>query len=102
MTATLAACDVDLDRALELALDLCERREIFERPLGLMGVWGGVVREWLDELLPSDAHELCTGRVHLLLSAVAPLGAGTPLLQRRVVSEYRGGTIKHLALGFES
>lgn len=89
LTATLAACDVDMDRALDLALELCDRREIFERPLGLMGVWGDIVREWMEELMPDDAHEICSGRVHLLLSAVAPLGAGTPLLQRRVVSEYR-------------
>ena len=28
-------------------------------------VWGAVVRDWLDEILPSNAHELCTGRVHI-------------------------------------
>ena len=26
---------------------------------GLMGIWGQIVREWLDELLPEDAGVLC-------------------------------------------
>lgn len=26
------------------------------RPLGLAGVWGGLVRRWLEELVPEDAH----------------------------------------------
>lgn len=27
---------------------------------------GGMVREWLEALLPEDAHERCRVRVHLL------------------------------------
>mmetsp|Transcript_15402 Transcript_15402/g.27176 ORF Transcript_15402/g.27176 Transcript_15402/m.27176 type:complete len:177 (+) Transcript_15402:2-532(+) len=41
-----------------------------------------------DEFPPADAHQRCSSRVHLLLSALAPLGAGAPFLQRRVVSKF--------------
>lgn len=44
-----------LQVALDLAHQLCIKHRVFERPLGLMGVWGGIVREWLHTLLPYDA-----------------------------------------------
>jgi len=28
-------------------------------------VWGNVVRDWLEELLPENAHEICRGRVYI-------------------------------------
>ena len=37
--------------------------DIWNRPGGLAGIWGSLVREWLDELLPEDAAERCNGRV---------------------------------------
>jgi hypothetical protein len=36
---------------------------IWERPLGLAGVWGSLVERWLYDLLPGDAHQQCDGRV---------------------------------------
>jgi hypothetical protein len=32
------------------------------------GIWGAIVRRWLDELLPADAHERCSGRVSIVLT----------------------------------
>jgi hypothetical protein len=60
--------DTALAAANQLALDY----EIWERPLGLAGVWGGLVRAWLDELLPDDAHERCSGRVKLVVTEARP------------------------------
>jgi hypothetical protein len=31
--------------------------------MGLAGVWGGIIRQWLEELLPADAAERCNGCV---------------------------------------
>jgi predicted acylesterase/phospholipase RssA len=72
LAATLAATGADLERGLDLALDLSERAGVFERG-GLGLVWGGLVREWLQELLPDDAHLLCRDRVHLLALRIFPL-----------------------------
>ena len=49
--------------AAERALSLSMSISLWARPLGLVGVWGALVREWLRELLPEDAAEQCKGRV---------------------------------------
>lgn len=46
---------VDPAAALARAAGLCAERKVFSRPWGLAGVWGGLVRDWLAELLPPDA-----------------------------------------------
>lgn len=46
-----------LQAALDLAHQLCVQHRVFERPLGLVGIWGGIVREWLHTLLPADAAD---------------------------------------------
>jgi hypothetical protein len=46
-----------LQAALDLAHQLCIQHHVFERPLGLVGIWGGIVREWLDTQLPADASD---------------------------------------------
>ena len=40
--------------------------------IGLYGIWGGVIRQWLDELLPEDAAQRCEGRVELLVTTLCP------------------------------
>lgn len=66
LASVLVACQVDLDRSVRRAYDICVERDIFNRPGGLQGVWGAILRQWLDELLPEDAHERCQGRVKII------------------------------------
>ena len=73
-----------MDLALERALALCEETGALQRGAwGLYGIWGGVIRQWLDELLPEDAAQRCDGRVELLVTTLNPghlwlgLGLGT-------------------------
>jgi predicted acylesterase/phospholipase RssA len=68
LLSILAACQVDVTRAVTLAHELCVRYKVLQRPLGLAGVWGGLVREWLRELLPADAAEKCNGRVTVVVT----------------------------------
>lgn len=49
--------------------------QIWSRPLGLAGVWGAMVEDWLDELLPDEADKICRDRVHLLVTAVSRTSA---------------------------
>ena len=42
--------------------------------MGLMGVWGSLIEEWLDEILPEDAAEMATGRITILLTTIPKLG----------------------------
>lgn len=57
LSATLAKSDVSPVDATELALAMSEEAGIWDRPAGLQGIWGGIIREWLDVLLPEDAGE---------------------------------------------
>lgn len=43
LSATLAACDVPMHRAVDAAYALTLKHNIWQRPLGLLGVWGGYV-----------------------------------------------------------
>ena len=66
LASVLVACQVDFDRSVRRAYDICVERDIFNRPGGLQGVWGPILRQWLDELLPENAHERCEGRVKII------------------------------------
>lgn len=81
-TAVLAACGVRTPDVLDAAEALAARARVFERPLGLAGVWGSLLREWFDELLPADAAARCDGRVHLALLKL-------PWLERDTASAHR-------------
>lgn len=70
LAAVLAACGVPADLVLRRAYELSVEYGVWERPLGLTGVWGGLVERWLDELLPQNAHELCRGRVTVVVTTL--------------------------------
>ena len=59
LALSLAACDVDFEEATALAYKLVERDDLYSRPLALLGVWGPIIREWLETLLPDDSAEIC-------------------------------------------
>ena len=86
------------DRALHLSIE----SGAFDRgPWGLYGVWGGIIRQWLDESLPIDAAERCRGRVSLVLNKplipvplIPPLGEPLtnmryPCITKLHVSDFR-------------
>ena len=66
LCATLTTTNVDFVKATELALQKSDDVGVWDRPLGLAGVWGGIIEEWLDELLPNDSIELIDDQVSLI------------------------------------
>lgn len=88
LTAVLTASGVDMAAAYESAYNICEKRNVWTQPLGLFGCWGAIVEEWLNELLPPDAHEICSGRVFILVTSVHPQGLVWPPLQRQRVCNF--------------
>jgi hypothetical protein len=54
LVATLLSLSVDFRQATRLALQLAEDANVWKRPQGLQGVWGSLIEQWLDELLPND------------------------------------------------
>lgn len=70
LMVTLAMCNVDSDKAVQRAYDLAKEKDIWNRPLGLAGIWGDLVREWLDSLLPHNAVDICQGRLKLVITKI--------------------------------
>ena len=65
LSATIAKTDISPYQATELALQMSEQAGVWERPLGLMGIWGGIIYEWLDKLLPGESDVLVNDEVRL-------------------------------------
>eukprot|EP00208_Stichococcus_sp_RCC1054_P007605 CAMPEP_0206138018 /NCGR_PEP_ID=MMETSP1473-20131121/3011_1 /ASSEMBLY_ACC=CAM_ASM_001109 /TAXON_ID=1461547 /ORGANISM="Stichococcus sp, Strain RCC1054" /LENGTH=361 /DNA_ID=CAMNT_0053531321 /DNA_START=477 /DNA_END=1562 /DNA_ORIENTATION=+ len=70
LLVVLAACGVPAEAAVAGAARLAKEHGVFERPLGVAGIWGNIIRAWLDELLPPDALERCRDRVSLVVTRV--------------------------------
>lgn len=68
LCAVLARCGVDPEKVTESAYKLSLDHNIWERPLGLVGVWGGIIESWLDALLPHDAAERCRGDLGVIVT----------------------------------
>ena len=51
------------------------------RKFGLIGIWGGLIRSWLNDLLPDNAHELVNGRVHVVIAKAPTLSVFEVLLK---------------------
>ncbi|CAJ1899070.1 unnamed protein product [Cylindrotheca closterium] len=66
LTATLGITNVDFYDATDLALSLAGKAGVWDRKGGLQGIWGPMVEEWLEGLIPSDSIENLNGRLSLL------------------------------------
>lgn len=87
LAATLTACDSDMEHALDVAFRLCQEAGVWERgKWGLFGIWGQLVDDWLEELLPADADARCGGRVRVAINAAPELSR--PYLEPRLVERY--------------
>ncbi|GMI31164.1 hypothetical protein TeGR_g14949 [Tetraparma gracilis] len=54
LAAALFCYGVDFEEATALAVRQAEDFGLFERPLGLAGVWGQLVDQWLEGLIPAE------------------------------------------------
>lgn len=75
LTATLTATGVDFYKATELALQMSKEAGVWDRSSGLQGIWGPIIYDWLDELLPENAVDLVNdGKLFLLVTPVPQFG----------------------------
>ena len=73
LTATLTAADVDFFEATDLALKLAVDAGVWDRSGGLQGIWGLMIEEWLDALLPASVDAL-QDRITLLVTPIPSFG----------------------------
>lgn len=74
LTATLTTFDVDFYKATDLALSLAEDAGVWKRAGGLQGIWGPMIFEWLDILLPNKTLITEGGRLTLLVTPIPSFG----------------------------
>ena len=68
LVATLTATEVDFEEATTNALQLAENAGVWDRKLGLQGIWGPMIESWLDELIPEEPLDMVNDRVSFLSS----------------------------------
>eukprot|EP00210_Caulerpa_lentillifera_P005925 g5664.t1 len=81
LAATMLACKIDPFKVFEVANHLSEESCVFHRRLGVTGIWGELIRQWLDELLPKNANEICNDRVGLVITTL-------PKLEMKVITRF--------------
>ena len=81
LAVCLSQCSVDPATAYKIAFGLAEEANVFRNPLGLCGKWGRLVYAWLDQLLPMDAGERCSGRCRVVVTRCSH---ATPLRPLRI------------------
>jgi Patatin-like phospholipase len=76
LSAALTATQVDFYQATELALQMAAEANVWNRGLGLQGIWGDMIYQWLDNLLPPDAVQQVnhTERLTLLVTPIPSFG----------------------------
>lgn len=74
LSATIAKTNVSPMIATEMALQMSDDVGVWERPLGLQGIWGSIIYDWLDKLLPKDADKIVKEELHILLTPVPSFG----------------------------
>ena len=75
LTATLTATNVNFYDATDLALSLAADGGVWDRSGGLQGIWGPMIDEWLDTLLPNSIEEHTNSeRLSLLVTPIPSFG----------------------------
>ena len=65
LAATLGVSNVDFEEATKVALQLCDDYGVWNRRGGLRGIWGPIIQEWLQILLPDDVADVAKDKVCL-------------------------------------
>ncbi|KAJ1466798.1 hypothetical protein T484DRAFT_1549519, partial [Baffinella frigidus] len=85
ISCVMAACNVDMDHAMDAAMRLAHEAGLFTRTCGLMGIWGDLIEKWMHEMLPADCHVICSGKVNISVTAIS--ASFTPL-HRRIINTF--------------
>jgi len=72
ISSVFLVCGVCIDRAVERAFELSHMFDLSTRTFGVIGIWGYIVRIWLDEILPNDCANICSGKCTIFLQSIPP------------------------------
>jgi predicted acylesterase/phospholipase RssA len=77
LTSTLLLLDVDFDYAAAVAKEIAISNRLYDRKIGLAGIFGGILRNWFETVLPSDYNK---EKTKLLKVALTPLSSSPKLV----------------------
>lgn len=60
--------NVNFDTSVHLAHNYVENLNLRKNPFGLAGIWGNLVRQWLNELIPSNINSSQIENLHILIT----------------------------------
>ena len=84
LSATLLTLNCSIDEAAEFAIYQAHREKLFENPLGLAGVWGALVDEWLQKLIGERSDITIQEQSRRLYIATTPVN----IFQRGTETEF--------------
>jgi len=82
LTSTLLVSDVDFDQATRCAIRLALQYKIYDGKLGLAGIWGNLIRLWLNELIDENVDIKSFANLGISISYV------TPLISTKLVTDF--------------
>lgn len=68
LTGSLIVTNASLTTALETALELAIDYGVYSKQLGLAGIWGNILREWLDINIPQEISQAQLSRLNIALT----------------------------------
>jgi hypothetical protein len=88
LAATLWSYDVSIEDATTEAIRLSDEIDLWNRKLGLYGIWGPIIRSWLDTLLPPSSTFIPPTNINLLLTPATYKHLTDSSLSRYKVSSF--------------
>ena len=88
LAATLWSYDVSIEDATTEAIRLSDEIDLWNRKLGLYGIWGPIIRSWLDTLLPPSSTFIPPTNLNLLLTPATYKHLTDSSLSRYKVSSF--------------
>lgn len=65
--------DADFNKSIDLAIELAERSKIYERKTELALVWGPLIRQWLQQVLPDSIEKSKCSGLHVTVTPAFPI-----------------------------
>ncbi len=72
LVALLGACEVAPQEAVARAFALCREAGVYERPLGLFGIWRGLVHRWADKRVAARMGLQVLGQAQVMQGGMGP------------------------------
>jgi hypothetical protein len=70
LASTLLSSNANFEYAAKYAIMQVERDHIYEKKLGLFGIWGNLIEEWLNETIPNDLTYNTQNMLYLTVTPV--------------------------------